>query len=45
MSLYMLEADEGEVVRVDTEGRREKMVKGSGGHEWETINGEIKEEA
>jgi hypothetical protein len=44
MPVYMLEAEGDDMIRVDTSGRKEKMVKGSGGHKWETINGEIKEE-
>lgn len=36
MSLYMLDLnEEGEVTRTDPEGKTEKMVKDSGGHEWE----------
>ena len=35
MSIYMLGIEEGELIRTDEEGKKEKMVKGSGGNEWE----------
>lgn len=33
--IYMLEAEDDEIVRIDIDGNKEKMVEGSGGHEWE----------
>ena len=35
MSIYMLGIEEGELIRTDEEGKKETMVKGSGGNEWE----------
>ena len=44
MTIYMLEAEGEDLVRVDTSDRRETLVKGSGGHAWKDVNGNIKEE-
>ena len=44
MVIYTLESEDNEIVRIDSEGRKETMVKGSGGHKWRNINGKIQEE-